>query len=101
MIVKTLYGVRDDGVRLFETKSDAGFKLRQNETGIVYDSAIDVENAPFTYAETDEPIEQYTEEQLSTMSNAELQAVMADMGIGGTMNKANMVALIMSHQQEV
>lgn len=53
MIVKEFYAVRDDGVRLFETKSDSGFAIVQNETGIVYGSAIDVEDAPFTYTETD------------------------------------------------
>ena len=31
--------------------------ILQNETGTTYAEAIDVENAPYTYTETDEPIE--------------------------------------------
>lgn len=38
------------------TYSDAGLKLRQLETGILYDDAIDVEGL-HTYTETDRPIE--------------------------------------------
>ena len=34
-----------------------GFKILQNETNIPYDSAVDVEDAPYTYSETDIPIE--------------------------------------------
>lgn len=33
------------------------FKIRQDQTGILYDEAIDVENAPYTYTETDIPAE--------------------------------------------
>ena len=51
MIVKELYKTRADGVKLFRTYSDAGKDLIQNETGIIYSEAIDVENAPYTYDE--------------------------------------------------
>lgn len=54
MIIKELYLIRDDGVKLFRTYSDENRKLIQNETGIVYSEAIDVENAPYTYSESDE-----------------------------------------------
>lgn len=37
--------------------SDAGLKIRQVETGIVYDDAVDVMPCRYTYNETDEPIE--------------------------------------------
>ena len=37
--------------------SDKGMKLKQVETGIVYDEAIDIVPCRFTYAETDIPIE--------------------------------------------
>ena len=37
--------------------SDAGFKLLQNETGLIYDDAIDVVPCKYTYSETDIPIE--------------------------------------------
>lgn len=57
MIKQELYTVRNDGVKLYKTYSDGNFKIRQVETGNVYDAAIDVENAPFTYEETEEKIQ--------------------------------------------
>lgn len=36
--------------------SDAGFKIRQIETGILYDDAVDVMPCKYTYEETDELI---------------------------------------------
>lgn len=51
MIVREEYMTRKDGVRLFRTYSDEGKDILQNETGIVYSEAIDVENAPYTYSE--------------------------------------------------
>ena len=64
MIVKEAYKTRADGVKLFRTYSDEGKKIIQNETGIVYGSAIDVENAPYTYTESDEDAELSAEEAL-------------------------------------
>ena len=80
MIDTRYYRTRKDGVKLYRT-IDAltndigevvldenknavmrGFYILQNETNIEYDEAIDVENAPYTYSETDKPIENYTEE---------------------------------------
>ena len=40
-----------DGVKLYRTFSDENRKILQNETGIIYDDAVDVENAGFTYSE--------------------------------------------------
>ena len=40
-----------DGVKLYRTFSDEGRKILQNETGIVFDDAVDVENAVFSYSE--------------------------------------------------
>lgn len=57
MIVREFYEVRSDGVRLYKTYSDSGFYIKQNESGNIYSEAVDVENAPFTYSETDEQIE--------------------------------------------
>ena len=57
MIVKEEYKTRSDGVKLFRTYSDENRKIIQNETGIVYAEAIDVENAPYTYCESTEVIE--------------------------------------------
>lgn len=39
------------------TYSDAGVKIMQNETGIVYDDALDVPESGYTYTETDIAIE--------------------------------------------
>lgn len=57
MIIKEFYRTRKDGVNLYRTYSDKGVYIVQNETGTEYDEAIDVENAPYTYSETDKPIE--------------------------------------------
>ena len=62
MIVKEFYRTRKDGVNLYRTYSDEGFYILQNETDIEYDEAIDVENAPYTYSETDKPIEKEDKE---------------------------------------
>lgn len=56
-IVKEFYKTRTDGVNLYRTYSDEQYKIKQLETGNVYDDAIDVENAPYTYEETEEKIE--------------------------------------------
>ena len=57
MIVKEYYSTRNDGVNLYRTYSDSNFKIKQVETRIVYDEAIDVESSNYTYVETDEKIE--------------------------------------------
>lgn len=57
MIKTEYFTTRTDGVVLNRTYSDAGFYILQNETGIKYSEAVDVEGAPYTYSETDEPIE--------------------------------------------
>ena len=57
MIIKEFYRTRQDGVNLFIHYSDRGVYLLQNETGVEYSEAIDVENAIFTYSETQIPIE--------------------------------------------
>ena len=43
---------------LVRTSSDENFKIRQVETGIVYDVADDVAPCQYTYEETDEKIEE-------------------------------------------
>lgn len=57
MIVREFYRQREDGVNLYRTYSDENYRIRQIETGAIYDEAIDVENATYTYEETDEKIE--------------------------------------------
>ena len=56
-ILKEFYGTRTDGVNLYRTYSDAGMMLLQNETGIEYSDAVDIENAPYTYSELEKPID--------------------------------------------
>jgi len=57
--------------------SDAGMKLRQIETGILYGDAVDVIPCPYTYEESDEPIEQLDEEA----TTEDYQAALSDMGV--------------------
>lgn len=61
MIVREFYGTRFDGVNLYKTYSDTNHYIRQKETGVVYSDAVDVEDAPYTYEETDELIETTTD----------------------------------------
>jgi hypothetical protein len=53
------YKVREDGVQLIRFAQSAvpQFKIRQDQTGVLYDEAIDVEGASYTYTETDIPAE--------------------------------------------
>jgi hypothetical protein len=73
MIVREFYATRRDGVDLYHTYSDAGMMIRQNETGMEYAEAIDVEGASYTYTETETPIEtsdMTTEERLQDAETA-------------------------------
>ena len=54
MIVKEECETRSDGVKLIRNYSDAGKRIIQNETGEIYEEAVDVENAPYTYSESTE-----------------------------------------------
>ena len=56
MIRKEFYITREDGVNLYRTYSDEGYKIKQVQTGAIYDEAIDVENTKYTYIETEEKI---------------------------------------------
>lgn len=47
---------RKDGVKLYRNYSDEGKYIIQDQTGVKYGEAIDVESAPYTYTETDELI---------------------------------------------
>jgi hypothetical protein len=64
MIVTEFFKEREDGVKLYRTYSDANMMILQNETGIKYAEAIDIENSGYTYSETDEPIEELNEENI-------------------------------------
>ena len=62
MIIREFYLTRQDGVNLYRTYSDTNFYIKQVETGAEYAEAIDVENAPYTYVETDKIIEMELEQ---------------------------------------
>ena len=57
-IKKELFGENADGVKLYRTFSDESKKILQVETGIIFDDAVDIEGAEFTYLETDGVIDQ-------------------------------------------
>lgn len=63
MIKKEFYKTRNDGVNLYRTYSDSNYLIKQLETNSLYQEAIDVENAPYTYEETDILIEEEATEQ--------------------------------------
>lgn len=71
MIVREEYMTRADGVKLYRTYSDEGKQIIQNETGILYSEAIDVDNAPYTYSESDEEVEMTAEEALEIILGGE------------------------------
>lgn len=52
MIVREFYSIRSDGVFLFRTYSDNGMQIRKVGTDEIYDEAVDIANAPYTYEET-------------------------------------------------
>ena len=59
-----------------KTYSDMNIKIKQVETGIIYDDAIDVMPCRFTYEETDIPIPEFldnTDYIISTRSDGGVQ----------------------------
>lgn len=70
MKIREFLKTREDGVNLYRTYSDQGFMLRQIETGILYSEPIDIEEAPYTYEETDILIE--SKEGESTLAPDEI-----------------------------
>lgn len=62
MIVREFYIQRKDGVNLFRTYSDRNMYIKKVGTNEEYSEAIDVENAKWTYEETDREIERMEEE---------------------------------------
>ena len=53
MIIKEFYKTRNDGVNLYRMYSNESCYIKQNETGNIYEEAIDIENSLYTYQETD------------------------------------------------
>ena len=69
MIITEFYETRPDGVNLYKTYSDIGMQIIQKPTNIMYNSAIDIENSPYTYIESDEKIPFYDEEEVDNDGN--------------------------------
>ena len=63
MIVREYFMTRKDGVKLYKTYSDQNKYIRKVGTDEEYDIAIDIENAPYTYEETEKEIESVEVEQ--------------------------------------
>ena len=63
MIVREYLMTRKDGVKLYKTYSDQNKYIRKVGTEEGYDIAIDIENAPYTYEETEKEIESGKVEQ--------------------------------------
>ena len=63
MIVREYLMTRKDGVKLYRTYSDQNKYIRKVGTEEEYDLAIDIENAPYTYEETENEIESVEVEQ--------------------------------------
>lgn len=57
MIKREYYTTRKDGLSLYRTYSTEGLQIHKVGTNEVYDEAIDVEGAPYTYEETTDKIE--------------------------------------------
>ena len=74
MVVREFYKTRNDGVNLYISYSDKGLQLRKVGTDEVYDDAVDVESAPYTYEETETPIE-------GDATDADYQAALREMGV--------------------
>ena len=58
MIVREYFMTRKDGVKLYKAYSDQNKYIRKIGTEEEYDIAIDIENAPYIYEETEKEIEQ-------------------------------------------
>lgn len=64
MVVREFYKTREDGVNLYRTYSDQNLYIQQVETGVEYIEAVDIENAPYIYVETDKVIEEEKPEEV-------------------------------------
>lgn len=63
MLKKEYYTTKKDKVKLYKTYSNENKMIRQIETNVLYDEAIDVENAPYTYEETNIDINDFIKER--------------------------------------
>ena len=66
MIVKEYFMTRNDGVKLYKSYSDNNKIIHKIGTQEEYSDAIDVEDAPYVYEETDKEIpEELNMEQIT------------------------------------
>lgn len=56
MLVREFYETREDGVNLYKTYSDENKFIRKVGTNEFYEDAIDIEDTPNEYMETNEII---------------------------------------------
>ena len=56
MIIKEYYETREDGVKLYKSYSDENKYIIKEQTGAYYSVAVDVEDSPYTYIESDKLI---------------------------------------------
>ena len=63
MIIREYYTTRKDKVKLYKTYSDINKFIHKIGTEEEYIEAIDIENAPFEYEETDKDIPEMEEPQ--------------------------------------
>lgn len=61
MIHREAHMTLKSGKKLYRTYSNLKVKIMQHPTEVIYDEAVDVEGAPYTYTETDIPIEERIE----------------------------------------
>lgn len=90
-VAGVFYMTRSDGVKLFRfavpnTKTgdkwdSSKFKIRQDQTGTLYDEAIDVENAPYTYTETDKPIDMPEDDPGDDLTVADTLKILNEFGV--------------------
>lgn len=56
-VVREFYITRYDGVNLYKSYSDKNLMIQKVGANEIYAEAIDVENAPYKYVETNQPID--------------------------------------------
>lgn len=81
MIIKTFYEKRADGVNLYRIFSDKNVYIKQDQTGAEYSEAIDIENAPYTYTETDRPIDIPEDGPGESLTVADMLKILNEFGV--------------------
>lgn len=90
-VTGVFYMTRSDGVKLFrfaipnkktgDEWDKPQFKIRQDQTGTLYDEAIDIENAPYTYTETDRPIDIPEDDPGESLTVADTLKILNEFGV--------------------